>query len=486
MKLATFHKRRGDDVTFVNGCDPTLFDDNDPFSDEVIWDRVYITTLFTFDWQNVIKTINFYREAIGGSIHKIFVGGVMASLMTEEIFEETGIYPVRGVIKKPREIGLDGDEEIDLLPPDYEILDPKLYAINDTFYGYSTRGCTQKCPWCGVPGIEPNYLKYIDIKPCIMELRSKYGDLRKLKLMDNNVLASPDLGKIVDDLVELGYGRNEFTKTDSPKMRVVDFNQGLDATHITAQNLKILQRLNIRPMRVAFDRIQERDTYVKALALARSYGFREFSNYMLYNWKDSPRDLYDRLVENISLNEEWKLENGGEQAVIYSYPMRFAPIFDPDKTGANRNREWVDESLKEPDNFLTGATWNRRFIRNIEIIKGAAHGAISPTPDYALRAIGESYKEYIANLYMPEEMLRNRNKYEARIYPNDPNREPGTGELEEFREEFIYKKIAKPDDSFREFHRIVTKNSMLDVRKGISKTKDPEVKHWLEYYLRKD
>ena len=67
-------------------------------------------------------------------MHKILVGGIMASLMPEEIFEETGVHPITAVLNSPQQIGLGGSENIDLLPPDYEILDPNLCATNDTFY----------------------------------------------------------------------------------------------------------------------------------------------------------------------------------------------------------------------------------------------------------------------------------------------------------------------------------------------------------------
>jgi hypothetical protein len=490
MKLSTFHKRRGDNVHFVSGCDSSLFSNEDIFSAPKLWDRVYITTLFTFDWNNIVKTINFYKEAAGGSTHKIMVGGIMATLMAEELFEETGIYPIKGVITKPDQIGLDGSDDIDLLPPDYSVLDPRLYAINDTYYGYSTRGCTQSCPWCGVPKIEPEYRSYIDIKPAINNLinaepKEIYGEKSKLKLMDNNILASPYLEKIIDDLVSLKFGRDDFTKSHPKKKKVVDFNQGLDATHVTEENLKILQRININPMRIAFDRIQEKDQYVKALRLSKEYGFKVFSNYMLYGWKDTPRDLYERIVVNLNLNADWKRDNGGKPAVIYSYPMRFAPIFDLEGTGENRSRDRDYDTNDNISDFLQNAIWNKRFVRNIEVIKGAAHGAISPTPDYAWRAIGHSYEEFIANLYMPEELLRNRNKHETRIYPYDPDREPGTGKLEEFRD-FIYKNAKNPTDDFMAFHRIISSNLTPDIRKGQKELTNPEMLDWLQYYLKKD
>ncbi len=73
LKLATYHKRRGDEVRFVIGRDKAAIQEEDLFSHELLWDRIYITTLFTFDWKNVIETIEFYKKAVGGSIHKIFV-----------------------------------------------------------------------------------------------------------------------------------------------------------------------------------------------------------------------------------------------------------------------------------------------------------------------------------------------------------------------------------------------------------------------------
>ena len=204
MKLATFHKMRGDEVKFVSGCDKSLFKELDLFSPASLWDRVYISTLFTFEWKKTVETINFYKDAVGGSIHKIYVGGIMGSLMPKEIFEETGIQPVTGILSFPKQIDLEGGGNIDMLPPDYEILDPYLYGINDTYYAYTTRGCPRSCKYCGVPEIEPCYVDYIDIKRLITELRNKYGDKSKLKLMDNNVLASSRLEQIVEDLVFLG------------------------------------------------------------------------------------------------------------------------------------------------------------------------------------------------------------------------------------------------------------------------------------------
>ncbi len=486
MKLATFHKRRGDEIKFVIGCDKSILleDPDKPYLPSLLWDRIYITTLFTFDWDNVIKTIDFYKKAVGGSVHKIFVGGIMASIVSDEIFEETGIQPITGIINSPQKIGLDGNEDIDLLPPDYSILDNRIYAINDTYYAYTTRGCTNRCPWCGVPEIEPRYLEYIDIKPMILEMRQQYGDKSRLKLMDNNVLASPYLERIVDDLLELGYGRGKHTDTNPRRMRVIDFNQGLEATHITENNINIIGKLNIRPMRIAFDRLSYKTNYEKAIRLSQRHGFREFSNYMLYNENDTPRDLYERLMVNIKLNTEWG--NGlskNSAGAIYSYPMRFAPIKDDGPLKENRKRDYSPPVPEHNYDYLEEAAWIKRFTRNIEVMKGANHGAIPPKSSYALRALGRNYYEFIANLYMPEELLRYRNKYEKEVYPEEPPRPPGTGDVERFRE-FILRLLKNQDATFKEFHDAVAPCSKEAIKKALLNCKNKEVEGWLTWYLK--
>lgn len=42
MKISTYHKMLGDEVRFVKGYDHEV--------DEETWDRIYVTTLFTFDF----------------------------------------------------------------------------------------------------------------------------------------------------------------------------------------------------------------------------------------------------------------------------------------------------------------------------------------------------------------------------------------------------------------------------------------------------
>lgn len=484
MKLARYHKTRGDYVRFVSGIDANVIPDDDLFKTSDIWDRVYITTLFTFHFDKVIKTIQFYKSAVGGTTSKIYVGGIMASLMPNDIFEATGVTPILGLLYSSKQLGFSDDVNIDKLTPDYTILNKSDYAVNETFYTYTTKGCSNNCPWCGVPIIEPTYESYLDIKSTISQMRKEYGDFYKLKLMDNNVLASSSLQSIVDDLVKLGYGRGEITRDG--KRRVIDFNQGTDASHINEDSIKHLSRLNISPLRIAFDRKSEEKLYIKAVELAFNNGFNEISNYMLYNFKDSPRDLYDRIMVNIKLNEKWKTpDENGISGQIYCYPMRYAPIDNSLGRFANHSRDYFKDVSSSECNWLTNPVWNKRFIRNIEVIKGAANGAIPTTAGLARRAIGRTFEEFITNLYMPEHMLMYRNRFEKSLYPDEPKRKEGDGRIEEFRS-FMTELLKSQDKRFYYFHNAVSERSLIKIREAIEKkTLDKEMKRWLSIYLEK-
>lgn len=483
MKLSRFHKMRGDEVRFVIGCDPAVCYKGDLFSPGQLWDRVYITTVFTFHFAQIVKTIKFYLEAVGGTLSKVYVGGPMASIMPEEIFEETGVYPVCGIVHSAKQLGFNDDTNIDLLPLDYNLVDGAQYAVNDTYYAFSTKGCTRSCPWCAVPKIEPDFSSYIDIRPIIKQLRLAYGDKPTLKLMDNNILASPALEKIVADLIQLGYGKGEYAGNLHARQRVVDFNQGIDARYIDESCMRLIAQLNVRPMRIAFDQLAMKRAYVNALELGHRFGISKFSNYMLYNYRDSPRDLYERLMINVELNERWLCEDSGtESSKIYSYPMRFAPIDSNNGNLANRKRDQLASNPSEKRDWLEDPVWTARFVRNVEIMRGAANGAIPPSPRFARRAIGETFQEFVTNLYMPEQLLRNRNKHERKVYAHEPERAPGTGLIEDFRE-FILALLRNPDARFRTFHNAVSVNSVHEVRKCLQKLDDPELATWLKLYL---
>lgn len=128
-------------------------------------------------------------------------------------------------------------------------------------------------------------------------------------------------GATVEKILELDeYVRPLFEKYFKRKRlaRYVDFNQGLDARLIDEHKMARLAELNLHPMRIAFDHIEQRDIYERAIRLAAKYGVRDLSNYLLYNFLDTPEDFYRHLKINIDLCEELDVS-------IYSFPRKYCP-----------------------------------------------------------------------------------------------------------------------------------------------------------------
>lgn len=387
MKLSTYHKRKGDDVTFVKGCNKKI--------QYEFWDRIYITTLFSWTWDETVKTIKFYNSTVFNLSNKCFVGGILASLMPKELFNETGIHPITGLLNDPKKIEQGDKVIIDELPPDYEILKQVenanfQYRNTDAYLGYSTRGCVWNCEFCAVQTFEPKYVPYIDIKPMVKQVIDTNGEKQNLLFMDNNVLASPKFDQIIDDIKKLGFVNGaKFGPTK--RKRIVDFNQGLDARFLTDHKMKRLSEIPLDPMRIAFDQIKYKDIYVKAVRLAHKHGQTNMSNYILYNYKDTLEDFYERLHINIQLNEEFKKNGSGIKTTIYSFPMRYIPL-----------------NAKNRDVDTGNRYWNKRYLRAIKVILNVTKGPVMPGADFFYQAFGRNENEFKAILSMPDDFIRNR------------------------------------------------------------------------------
>jgi len=97
MKIAQYHGSEGkkDNVTFIKGEDKSVL--------SKAWDRIYVTTLFSFEWSKTSLAINFAIQAAGGQTSKVFVGGIAASLMHEEYLAQPqwrGVRFIQGLLDK--------------------------------------------------------------------------------------------------------------------------------------------------------------------------------------------------------------------------------------------------------------------------------------------------------------------------------------------------------------------------------------------------
>lgn len=183
------------------------------YFEEPRWDRVCVTTLFTFYWDITVETILFAKR-ICKSQEQVLVGGILASVVPDKLEAVTEIKPYKGCLNISK---LNGDKllkppfrkmKIDELPLDYSILEEidYRYPATDAYYAYTTRGCVNKCKFCAVPILEPGKMKHFSLKSKINEINERFGKQRHLLLLDNNVFASKKFLKIIDEIRDSGFG----------------------------------------------------------------------------------------------------------------------------------------------------------------------------------------------------------------------------------------------------------------------------------------
>jgi hypothetical protein len=413
MKIAQYHGPRGkrDHVRFIKGEDQSVLG--------TAWDRIYITTLFTFEFARIAQSIDFALRVSNRDADKVFVGGIAASLMREKFAGEPrwrGVRFVQGLLDRAPAISLHLDpfsEElyaddlvggpIEDLVPDYSILDQVTYRypVRDAYFAYASRGCIRTCSFCGVPKLEGKQRDTNSITGIVRGIDELYGPKKDLVLMDNNIVASPRFHDIIAEIRDLGFVRGaKLNRSRVPVQRRVDFNQGVDA-RILCRNRAFLRELAticVKPLRIAFDHLGLRVPYEQSVRYAREFDLSEMSNYMLYNFHDSPADLYQRMRLNVSLNEELDIR-------IWSFPMRYQPTNLADRSHV-------------------GEKWTRYQLRSLQIILQATHGVVSGDPDFFRRAFGDTVPEFQALLVRPHQYIFNRDWYE---------KHGGRPEFEEYR-----------------------------------------------------
>ena len=512
------------------------------------FDIVCITTLFTFTWTITIDTINFAKQ-LCKNIDNVFVGGIASSIVPDEIYKETGIRPVEGLLDKAGMLGDDNDLIIENQPMDYSILEEieYTYPATDAYFAYMTRGCPNKCPFCAVPILEPDYCSYISLKAQMEFTQKHYGEKRNLLLLDNNVLASNCYERIIDEIKEMGFSKGEkylpqneyeiaynnlingieyseditgfndrayirkivkiyhavldkltgedagelydlleksdclklytadkkaikendtafreiYRKAFNPKplIRHVDFNQGIEGKLLTDEKMKKLAETTIRPLRIAFDHIALKESYEASIRTAAKHGITNLSNYMLYNYKDKPEDLYERMKLNITLCEELGIS-------IYSFPMKYHPIADP-KWFRNRN--------------YLGEHWNRKFIRAIQAVLNSTKGKIGKGKSFFEEAFGESLDEYEKILWMPETFIIYRRKHDKLLRQKLADRyEKLDGNETDFTNEWWQKWTELDADKLAKTKEIITTNVFTD---ETCNTGDNTIDELLAFYL---
>jgi hypothetical protein len=453
MKISKYHKMLGDEVTFYKGLSPELRAEK--------WDRIYVTTLFSFFWSRTIKTIMYYKR----SVHKtkdFYIGGILATTMKDEIFKETGLMPYAGLLDKPGILDDNNDIIVDEVTPDYDLLDETdySYGTSDAYFTYMTRGCVNKCPFCAVPMLEPNYKHFMDIKNQINEVDQFYGQRRNLVLMDNNVLGSDKFDEIIDIIKELGFEKG--AKYKEPNL----FELWLKRLRVNSNDKTAIRNLKKYVKEFPKSRLSNNPQLLeKYQSIIDSYSLHDDSlfssnileasaelspiieKYRNKTWKqryvDFNQGLDARLlteekvkklseininplriafddiklsqlyVDKVKLAAKYGLLNLSNY-ILYNYNDKPEDLYNRLKINIDLNNSLGTKIYSFPMKYIpinskdrkyVGKHWNPKYIRSIQAVLNVIKGSVMPGKEFFEKAFGSNIEEFKKILLMPEDYI---------------------------------------------------------------------------------
>jgi len=367
LRLSTYHKQKGDCVTFVRG--------NVPAIRETAWHRIYVSSLFTWELPRTVATIKYYSRAVDDPGH-VIVGGIGATLKPDYIREHVQCRVIEGQLDRPGMLER-GAPAISGLIPDYSLLNATHWKYQPTsaYFARTTMGCVRHCTFCAVPKLEPNYRPLPAWRSQVKKVRDNFGEQHHLVILDNNILACDDFPEIIKGIRDEGFVPGAKL---NKRQRTVDFNQGIDARLITPKIAKLLGSICLSPVRLAFDYDGVETAYRRAVGLLADQGFDEFTNYILFNFHDDPASLYRRMSINLDLSEKHGVR-------VTGFPMRYIPT-DHVKRG------------------YVGPHWHWRYLRGIQCVLLATHGIVSPRRKFFNAAFGADFKEFLQIVLVQPEL----------------------------------------------------------------------------------
>lgn len=426
------------------------------------WDWIGVTTMFTFYFDITIKTINQAKDLL--KPNGIFmVGGVLATLQPEKIFEATGIQPYVGLLNKPGIIDKDNDTIIDTLPLDYSILEEidYRYEMSDAYYGSLTKGCGRNCAFCAVQKLEPEYVHFMPMSTRIEAVKTKYGTHRNLLLMDNNVLASEKFDKIIEDIIKSGFGKGatyiEPNRLDLAIEKLSDPTANHRAYQRMAQRLMVEYYQSIKDKEksykvysILFERgllsigsttdemlIEAygliKEEYQKLLTKRRprqrivdfnqgvdARHFTERKAEMLSKIAISPLriafdwiSVKDEYLQAIRWSAKYGIRNFSNY-LLYNFNDHPDELYERLKINVDLCAELNLNIYSFPmkyhplqgqhshDRDYIGKHWNRKYIRAIQAIMNSTKGSIGRGQSFFYKAFGKDLDEYHTLLEMPD------------------------------------------------------------------------------------
>ncbi len=247
LKLASYYRKKGFEIQLIRGNEKAKF----------YPDRILVTSLFTYWSEYVKESVQYYKKKYPKA--SVEVGGIYATLMPKHCKKYTGCDKVFIAQHKGADRCMPA---YDLVNVDYQIV-------------HGMRGCTNKCPFCGIWKIEKKSFKNAEqIKKEICS--------NKLIFYDNNILVNPHIEEILKMLA---------TSTHKGKVLHCECQSGFDGRVLMQKPYlaKLLKKARFENIRVAWD-FPYSENSVKIVGswinLLESVGYnrKDIFVFMIYNW----------------------------------------------------------------------------------------------------------------------------------------------------------------------------------------------------------
>ena len=240
MKLSAWHKANGDYVEWYNPM----------FSPDM--DIVYMSKVFSFS-EDYIYPIRSAKIVKGGTGYCIGVEN------GKEIFYKT--------------FNSELPYEIEHIYPDYS-----LYDINDTAYGFLSRGCPRGCSFCHVEAKEGRR----SIK--VANLDEFWKGQKNIVLCDPNILACREWKDLLQQLID--------------SKAWVDINQGLDIRLMTPEKAELIKQIKNRNLHFAWDRYEDKEKIMPKFKMFKeitNIDFRKLGVFVLCNFDTTIEQDLERI-----------------------------------------------------------------------------------------------------------------------------------------------------------------------------------------------
>ena len=441
------------------------------------WDRIYVTTLFTFYWNITVETIHFVKHLVKDP-NEIHIGGVLASLLHDELFRETGIKPHQGLLDKPGILDKGNKIIIDDLPLDYSILDEIEYdyPTKSAYFTFMTKGCTRKCAFCSVPILEPTYKPKIETFDKFHEIKKMYGEQQNLLLMDNNVLASPNFPDIIEEIKSMGFKKGAtFIEPNQLDISIKNLKKRHNDKAYIRRTYKLLHEmldklkgdtkqnfyntLDIYEL-IKFETVTKenllhsypylKDTYEKYRNKSPKLRYVDFNQGTDARYVTEPlmklmseipirplRIAFDYIglkkqyVAAVELAAKYGIKELSNY-ILYNFQDKPEDLYNRLQINIDLCKELKIDIFSFPMKYIplfgedakhrdyTGKHWNKKFIRAIQSILNVTKGIVAPATkndrtSFFHKAFGNDLNEFFELLYMPETYIVYRSVFETEL-----------------------------------------------------------------------